>query len=87
MYHRAKRQGLLHRQRLRARLLPLAVGDVLPTAGALARMLGINPSEASRHLHRMLAEAGVATEVSGRGIRQRVVVCHVNDNNVLGDVA
>jgi hypothetical protein len=66
-YHRSKPEGRIHRARLRQLVLPtLRVGSRLPKLVCLAALLGIHESEASRHLHRMLAEAGIATETRGR---------------------
>lgn len=66
---RSRPEGRIHRARLRAMLLPgLRIGARLPKAAWLGCVLGIHESEASRHLHRMLAEAGIVTERRwGRG--------------------
>ena len=65
-YYRSKTQGRAHRARLAALILPrLQIGQRLPKGICLAKLLGIHESEAHRHLHRMLAEAGVVTETRG----------------------
>lgn len=75
MYSRNKRAGLAHRNKLRAMILPrLRVGCRVPTAAFLGRLLRINPSEAWRHMRRVLDEAGVVTETRGGWGNRRVFV-------------
>jgi len=65
---RNRSEGLAHRARLRALVLPgLRVGQRLPKGLWLGSVLGICQAEAMRHLHRMLAEAGVRTETRQPG--------------------
>jgi hypothetical protein len=67
MTNRGRPEGRAHRARLRDLILPgLRVGSQLPKGVCLARLLGINESEAYRHLHRVLAEAGIRAERVGR---------------------
>jgi hypothetical protein len=72
---RNRRQGLLHRNKLRALVLPrLLPGAVLPSARQLGWMLRINASEGYRHMRRVLAEEGIATETRGSGKGRRIYV-------------
>jgi predicted ArsR family transcriptional regulator len=74
-HHRSRPEGRAHRAVLRARVLPLlAPGAMLPSTGDLARLLRISDSEAWRHLRRVLAEDGIATETRGAGRGRRVFV-------------
>lgn len=65
-YVRNKRQGLRHRTVLRVLVLPtLRVGQPVPCSKLLARLLRIAPSEAWRHMRRVLDEDGIRTETRG----------------------
>lgn len=82
IYSRNKRVGLVHRNKLRAMILPrLRVGCRVPTAAFLGRLLRINPSEAWRHMRRVLAEAGVVTETRGGWRARRVFVVAMRNDN------
>jgi hypothetical protein len=77
---RSRAQGLAHRARLAALILPgLRAGQRLPKGICLARLLGINESEAYRHLRRMLAEAGVVTETRGWCAQRGVYVVSIQN--------
>jgi hypothetical protein len=81
---RGRAEGIAHRAKLRALLLPrLYPGCPLPRHATLAKVLGTCASTAGEHLIRMLAEAGIETEIrigdrmtNGRwgAPRRRVVV-------------
>jgi alkylated DNA nucleotide flippase Atl1 len=76
MAKHAKPQGIAHRERLRALIVPrLAPGMRLPRTRVVGRWLGICQQEAHRHMRQVLAEAGVATET--RGGPRRVYVTHI----------
>ena len=67
-YIRSRPEGRIHRQRLRALILPrLQPGATVPSGPELSRLLGIHHSEAYRHMRRVLAEAGIVTETRGAG--------------------
>ena len=68
-YHRQRPEGLAHRARIRAVIVPrLVPGCRLPATALLGRWLGISQQEACRHLRRVLAEDGIATETRRRRI-------------------
>lgn len=74
-YHHDRTEGLAHRARLRAFLLPrLAVGTRLPRAALLARWLGCSQEQARYHLRRVLDEAGIETTCRGNGTAGRLYV-------------
>lgn len=82
-YQRSKPEGRHHRTKIRVLLLPrLGVGDVLPTSTWLGHWLGIHVSEAGRHLRRVLAEDGIATETTGRGKAQRVTITAIPERRM-----
>lgn len=63
-YLRSRPEGRLHRDWLRAWILPrLYVGCMVPSGAFLSHHLGIDPSAACKHMRRVLVEAGVTTEV------------------------
>jgi len=71
---RSRPEGRVHREKLRALLLPrIQEGSVLPRQAWIGRVLGIHPAEGGRHLHRMLAEAGITTVCRGKPKRTVVV--------------
>ena len=75
IYLRSRPEGRLHRARLRAWVLPgLVVGAAVPSGPELSRLLCIHPSEAFRHMQRVLAEDGVRIETRGRGKCKRLWV-------------
>jgi hypothetical protein len=79
-YHRQKPQGRHHRTRIRVLLLPtLRVGQPIPSADWLGNWLKIAPSEAYRHMRRVLAEDGIATETRGTGYRRRIYVTSIQN--------
>jgi hypothetical protein len=56
----SKPQGRAHRARLRELLAPdLQLGARLPKTAYLGAVLGVDPTQALRHLRRMLAEEGI----------------------------
>jgi hypothetical protein len=70
----SKPQGRAHRARLRELLAPdLQPGARLPKALYLGAVLGIDASQAGRHLRRVLAEEGVRT-AAPRGRRNGIYV-------------
>jgi hypothetical protein len=59
----SKPQGRAHRARLRELLAPeLQPGARLPKTAYLGAVLGVDPTQALRHLRRMLAENGITVE-------------------------
>lgn len=77
-YVRNKRQGIRHRTKLRVLVLPtLRLGQPVPTGRFLGHWLGINESEAHRHMRRVLAEDGYGTETRGLGRARRVYVVEI----------
>jgi hypothetical protein len=74
-YCRSKAVGLAHRAKLRAWIVPrLQPGCRVPTADWLSHFLRIHASEAYRHMRRVLAEDGIATETRRAGRGQRIYV-------------
>ena len=77
-YHRSRPEGRMHRTRIRVLLLPtLSVGCRIPSAIRLGYWLRISPSEGYRHMRRVLAEAGIATETRGVGRGRRIYVVDI----------
>ena len=73
--NRGRPEGIVHRSRILSWVLPgLRVGGVVPSVCLLSYRLGISKSEAHRHRRRALEEAGVVTEVRGRGKGRRLYV-------------
>lgn len=63
-------QGRAHRALLRQILAPsLEVGARLPKALYLGSVLGVDDTQALRHLRRVLAEDGISTETRLKGQR------------------
>lgn len=63
---RNKKEGAAHRARLRAEVLPyLRIGFMVPTATLLSGLLGVSPSEAARHMRRVLEEDGFTVVCRG----------------------
>lgn len=84
-YHRERPEGRVHRARLRALVVPmLRVGLPVPGSSLLANLLGIHPSEAGRHMRRVLDEDGIATETHGRGRGRRIYVTGMGYNGNAG---
>lgn len=81
-----RQHGHEQRARIRALLPALRVGLALPSGGWLGWKLGVDQSSARRHLHRMLDEAGIATETRGKGRAQRVYIVAIS-NNQMGEAA
>jgi hypothetical protein len=74
-YHRSRPEGLAHRAKLQAMVLPkLQPGSRIPSSRFLGYMLGISGTEGYRHMRRLLEETGVATETRGIGKARRVYV-------------
>jgi hypothetical protein len=74
-YNCGRPEGQAHRARILAMVLPgLRVGGVVPSTVRLSYWLRISKSEAARHRKRALDEAGVVTEVRGRGKGRRLYV-------------
>ena len=74
-YCRSKAVGEAHRAKLRRWIVSqLQPGCRIPTADWLARFLRIHASEAYRHMRRVLAEDGIATETRRAGRGQRIYV-------------
>lgn len=62
-YPHSRPEGRVHRDRLRRLIVPrLYVGARVPSGIFLGRILGIDPSNACRHMRMVLAEAGVEVE-------------------------
>ena len=73
--NRGRPEGIVHRARIMSWVLPgLRIGGVVPSVCLLSYRLGISKSEAHRHRKRALEEAGVVTEVRGRGKGRRLYV-------------
>lgn len=63
-------EGRAHRARVRQLLAPsLEIGARLPKAAWLGCMLGVDDTQALRHLRRVLAEDGISTETRLKGQR------------------
>ena len=77
-HQRNRREGLAHRERIRALLLPrLTVGAPLPRSVLLSQWLGVCRSQAVRHMRRALLEAGCELETRyqpGRPGRRTIVI-------------
>jgi hypothetical protein len=75
VYRRSRPEGRVHRTKIRVLIVPrLAPGRPVPSCGLLARFLRIDPSEAWRHLRRVLDEDGISTETRGQGRARRIYV-------------
>lgn len=74
-YHRNRTEGLAHRAKLRAFLLPrLTVGARLPSSSLLALWLGCCQQQAQYHLRRVLDEDGIGTCCRGNGAGGRLYI-------------
>lgn len=77
-YVRSRPEGRQHRTKLRVLVLPtLRVGQPVPTSTFLGHWLRLNPSEAWRHMRRVLAEDGYVTATHGGGRAKRVYVVEI----------
>lgn len=73
--NRGRPEGIIHRSRILSWVLPgLRIGGVVPSVCLLSYRLGISKSEAHRHRKRALEEAGIVTEVRGKGKGRRLYV-------------
>ena len=76
----SKPQGRAHRARLRELLASdLRPGARLPKALYLGAVLGIDASQAGRHLRRVLAEEGVRT-AAPRGRRNGIYIAAIGED-------